>query len=199
MTVADLYQLSFDDLMQLERMGKKSAENLLNALDKSKNTTLPRFLFALGIREVGEATALNLAQHFTDLDSVMQASRDQLLEVQDVGPVVAEHIETFFDQRHNQEIIERLVHSDIRWPVIKRQAADSVFSGKTVVLTGTLSRMTRGEAKDRLTSLGARVSGSVSGKTDMLIAGSEAGSKLDKAEKLGIRIVDEDELFDLLD
>ena len=202
-TPADLFRLSAGKLTGLERMGPKSAQNVVDALQKSMDTTLPRFLYALGIREVGEATARSLAQHFIELPALMDASLEALTEVPDVGPVVASHVRHFMDEESNREVIRQLVEDiGIRWPAIA--AAESVgednpFTGKTVVLTGSLSQMTRDEAKDRLTALGAKVSGSVSKKTDMLIAGEAAGSKLEKANALGIRVLDEQQMIDLLE
>lgn len=197
--VSDLYTLSLEDVAGLERMAKKSAENLLNALEKSKSTTLPRFIFSLGIREVGEATALNLATHFGDLRALEKADEDILQTVSDVGPVVASHIVTFFHQPHNLEVIRKLIKVGLKWPTIEvKDKATLPLDGKTVVLTGTLSEMTRNQAKEQLQSLGAKVAGSVSKKTDMVIAGEEAGSKLEKAESLGIDVVDEQAFLKML-
>lgn len=189
--VADLYHLDPAQVAALERMGRKSAENLVAALQASKQTRFARFLYALGIREVGEATARSLATYFTDLDSLMAADEGALLEIEDVGPVVAYHIQTFFRQPHNREVIQRLLDAGVNWPQEQRPAADSVLSGKTVVLTGTLETLSRSEAKERLLALGARVAGSVSAKTDYVVAGRDAGSKLAKAESLGVTVVDE--------
>ncbi|AKJ42869.1 NAD-dependent DNA ligase LigA [Pragia fontium] len=203
-TPADLYRLSIGVLTRLERMGPKSAQNLIAALDKSKNTTFARFLFGLGIREVGETTASSLASHFGDLDSLQAADIDALKEVQDVGEVVAKHTFNFFREEHNQKIISELTGPEIaiRWPapvVIVAEEIDSHFAGKTVVLTGSLSLMSRDDAKARLIALGAKVSGSVSKKTDMVIAGEAAGSKLAKAQELGVPVIDEAEMIRLLD
>lgn len=201
-TPADLFRLSAGKLTGLERMGPKSAQNVVDALQKSMDTTLPRFLYALGIREVGEATALSLALHFGELPALMDASLEALTEVPDVGPVVASHVRHFMDEESNREVIRQLVEDiGIRWPAIASSevaAGDNPFAGKTVVLTGSLSQMTRDEAKDRLTALGAKVSGSVSKKTDMVIAGEAAGSKLEKANALGITVLDEQQMIDLL-
>jgi DNA ligase (NAD+) len=175
-------------------MGQKSAENLVNALQAAKQTRLPRFLFALGIREVGEATARSLAIHYPELDELMEARAEQLVEIEDVGPIVANHIETFFQQTHNREVIARLREVGINWPLEEQASADSALSGKTIVLTGTLQTMSRSEAKEKLLALGAKVAGSVSKKTDFVVAGSDAGSKLSKAESLGISVVGEDTL-----
>ncbi len=195
---ADLYSLDQETLSGLERMGNKSAANLCQALERSKETTLPRFLFALGIREVGEATARSLAKQFPELESLQAATRETLLEVPDVGPVVAEHIYTFFRQPHNLEVIDSLLSSGVYCPEDEASTATAAtLDGKTLVLTGTLSRP-RGEVKERLQALGARVTGSVSANTDYLVAGESAGSKLAKAQRLGVRIIDEQELEKLL-
>ena len=196
--VADLFALGVEQFAGLERMGQKSAENLVNALQAAKETRFARFLYALGIREVGEATARSLALHFTDLDALMQAGVDELIEIEDVGPVVAHHIETFFQQSHNREVIERLLAVGIHWPTEERASAESALSGKTIVLTGTLENMSRNEAKEKLLGLGAKVAGSVSKNTDYVVAGAEAGSKLTKAESLGISVVDEATLLEWL-
>jgi len=196
---ADLYDLDLETLAGLERMGEKSARNLINALEKSRYTTLARFLFALGIREVGEATALGLARHFGDLDAIRHADEEALQTVPDVGPVVAEHIVTFFRQPHNQEVIGRLLQAGIRWdPVPPAAVEKSPLAGKTLVLTGTLSRP-RSEIKEELQALGAKVAGSVSKKTDYLVAGEDAGSKLTRARELGVTILDEAGLQKLLE
>ena len=191
---ADLFQLTVEQLMGLERMGEKSASNLVAALQAAKQTKFARFLYALGIREVGEATARSLSLHFLDLPSLKQATEAQLLEIEDVGPVVAQHIVTFFEQPHNLEVIDRLLASGIDWPEEQPAFADSELNGKTIVLTGTLVNFSRSEAKEKLLALGAKVAGSVSAKTDFVVAGSDAGSKLTKAESLGITVVDEAQL-----
>ncbi|WP_297811309.1 NAD-dependent DNA ligase LigA [uncultured Methylophaga sp.] len=196
--VADLFKLTAEEIAGLDRMGKKSAENLVNALQAAKETRLPRFLYALGIREVGEATARSLALNYPDLDSLMQARADSLIEIEDVGPVVAHHIETFFQQSHNREVIERLLAVGINWPREERAQVNAAVSGKTIVLTGTLEQMSRSEAKEKLLALGAKVSGSVSKKTDYVVTGADAGSKLTKAESLGIEVVGEDTLMQWL-
>jgi DNA ligase (NAD+) len=199
-TLPDLYRLGLSGLIALERMGEKSAQNLLENLEKSKHTTLQRFLYALGIRHVGEATAKDLARHFGKLDAIMEASVKQLLEVPDVGPVVAESIHTFFAQPHNREVAEQLRACGVTWEESEPAArAPKPLSGKTVVLTGTLPTLTRDEAKDMLEAAGAKVAGSVSKKTDYVIAGAEAGSKLDKARELGVAVLDEEGLKRLLD
>ncbi|SPZ61897.1 DNA ligase [Serratia quinivorans] len=200
---ADLFRLSAGILTGLDRMGPKSAQNLVNALEKSKQTTFARFLYALGIREVGEATAANLAAHFGTLEKLLAADIEALKEVPEVGEIVAKHTRHFLDEELNQQVIQELVSDEIgiNWPapvVIVAEEIDSPFAGKTVVLTGSLSQLSRDEAKDRLTALGAKVSGSVSKKTDLVIAGEAAGSKLVKAQELGIEVIDEAEMIRLL-
>lgn len=197
--LADLYRLGFSALAHLERMGEKSAHNLVAAIEKSKQTTLARFIFGLGIRHVGEATAKELARHFGQLDALMDASEEQLLEVADVGPVVAQSIRTFFAQPHNREVVEQLRALGLSWPE-GEPAARAVLplSGKTLVITGTLPTLSRDEAKDRIEAAGGKVAGSVSKKTDYLVAGAEAGSKLAKAQELGVPILDEAQLMELL-
>lgn len=201
-TPADLFRLTAGKLTGLDRMGPKSAQNVVNALEKAKETTFARFLYALGIREVGEATAAGLAAHFGNLDALSKASIDELQKVQDVGIVVATHVFNFFEEESNREVIRQLVEEvGIHWPapaVINAEEIDSPFAGKTIVLTGTLSLMSRDDAKARLTELGAKVSGSVSKKTDLLIAGEAAGSKLAKAQELGVDVIDEAEMVRLL-
>jgi DNA ligase (NAD+) len=180
-------------------MGEKSARNLLDALEKSKETTLARFLYALGIRDVGEATALALATEVGSLEALMNADEERLQEVPDIGPVVAGHVRAFFGQPHNREIIERLLNHRIHWPRPRTAAAtDSPIAGKQVVLTGTLTSMSRDEAKAKLRLLGAKVAGSVSKKTDIVIAGEKAGSKLDKAVSLGVTVWEEAEFLRLI-
>ena len=197
--VADLYSLKQDQVAQLERMGEKSAANLIAALEKSKRTSLDRFLFALGIREVGEATAQILANHFATLEAIESASLEQLQNVPDVGPVVAAHIQVFFQQPHNLEVIEKLIEAGVNWPVIERiEQAEQPLAGQVIVLTGSLESMSRDQAKQALQSLGAKVTGSVSKKTDFVIAGAEAGSKLTKAQQLGIEILDEARFIQIL-
>lgn len=196
--VAGLYDLTVGQLAGLERMGEKSAQNLVEALEKSKHTTLDRFLYALGIREVGDATARILAAEFGSLDALQQATQEQLEAIHDIGPVVAQHIVQFFRQPHNQEVIARLLAAGIDWPPVER-TAHQPLRGKTYVLTGSLSGMTRDEAKQKLQALGAKVSGSVSKKTTAVIAGEKAGSKLAKAETLGVPVLSEEELVELLE
>ena len=198
-TLPDLYRLGLAAPGSLDRMAEKSAQNVLAALEKSKHTTLPRFLFGLGIRHVGEATAKDLARHFGKLDAIMDASVEQLLEVPDVGPVVAESIHTFFQQPHNREVVEQLRACGVHWEEGEPAArAPKPLAGKTVVLTGTLPTLSRDEAKDMLEAAGAKVAGSVSKKTDYVVAGAEAGSKLDKARELGVAVLDEEGLKGLL-
>jgi len=189
---ADLYSLSEAQLVQLERMAEKSAQNLIQALDNSRATTLPRFIYALGIHDVGEATARALSMHFGSLDAVMQADEQTLMAVPDIGPVVADSIRRFFKQKHNREVIKKLLKAGIEWPDIEVTSAEELpLQGKTFVLTGTLSSMSRDEAKAALMALGAKVTGSVSKKTDYVVVGEDPGSKADKAEQLGIEMLDE--------
>lgn len=198
-TLPDLYRLGLRALVELERMGEKSAQNLLAGLEKSKSTTLPRFLYGLGIRHAGESTARDLARHFGKLDNIMDASVEQLLQVPDVGPIVAESIHAFFQEPHNREVIEQLRACGVHWEEGEPAAqAPKPLSGKTVVLTGTLPTLSRDEAKDLLEAAGAKVAGSVSKKTDYVVAGAEAGSKLDKARELGVPVLDEHGLRQLL-
>ena len=198
-TLPDLYRMGFVALAALERMAAKSAQNLLDALEKSKQTTLARFLYALGIRHVGETTAKDLARHFGTLDAILAASTDQLLQTPDVGPVVAESIHTFFAQPHNREVVEQLRAVGIAWPEGEpAPAALLPLAGQTFVLTGTLPTLSRDAAKEMLEAAGAKVSGSVSKKTHCVVAGEEAGSKLDKARELGVAVIDEAGLLALL-
>lgn len=198
-SLPDLYRLRLDDLASLDRMAEKSAQNVLDALEKSKSTTLNRFLFGLGIRHVGEATAKDLARHFGTLDAIMAASVEQLLEVRDVGPVVAESIHTFFAQPHNREVVQQLRACGVHWEEgAPAEKAPQILAGKTVVLTGTLPTMGRDEAKELLEAAGAKVSGAVSKKTSYVVAGAEAGSKLTKAQELGVPVLDEAGMLALL-
>ena len=198
-TLPDLYRLGLTALASMERMADKSAQNIVEALEKSKQTTLPRFVFGLGIRHVGEATAKALARHFGTLDAIMDASEEQLLQVADVGPVVAQSIRTFFDQPHNREVVAQLRACGVTWEESEPTAVDVLpLAGKTFVLTGTLPTLSRDAAKELLEAAGAKVAGSVSKKTDYVVAGEEAGSKLDKAMALGVSILDEAGLFRLL-
>ncbi len=198
---ADLYRLTAEQLQGLERMGEKSGANLLAALERSKHTTLPRLLYALGIREVGEATALSLARHFGELDALIEAARahpEQVEQVPDVGPVVAAELHAFFAAPAHRELIERLREAGVRWERLEPRASALPLAGQTFVLTGTLSALTRPEAQAALTALGAKVAGSVSKKTTCVIAGDAPGSKLDKAHALGVPVLDEAGLRRLL-
>ena len=197
-TVVDLYRLKVDEIAQLERMGTKSAENLVAAIDKSRKPALAKFIYALGIREVGEATARALATSFGNLHDIMKADEETLQAIQDIGPVVAKHITHFFSQSHNKSVIKKLLkHVDVQ-EAERTVGKIKTLSGKTFVITGTLPDMTRDEAKELLLSAGAKVSGSVSAKTDYLLAGEKAGSKLAKAEKLGVTVISEQQLKELL-
>ncbi|WP_415893393.1 NAD-dependent DNA ligase LigA [Neptuniibacter sp. PT8_73] len=197
---AGLFTLDQAEIAKLERMGPKSAENLINAINNSRNTQFPRFLYALGIREVGEATARALAHHFGKLDALMSASEEELIDVPDVGPIVAKHITQFFAQEHNREVIDALINeAGISWEAIEKPSEDElVLQGKTWVLTGKLERMGRSDAKNHLLALGAKVAGSVSAKTDCVVAGPGAGSKLKKANDLNISTMGEDEFVNFL-
>lgn len=199
-TPADLFKLSAGVLTVLDRMGPKSAQNVVDALNKSKETSLPRFLYSLGIREVGEATAANLAQHFKTLEAVKSATHEQLIEVQDIGAIVASHITAFFAQEKNLNVIDELIDQGVCWAEIEDKGDDvpQPLAGKTVVLTGTLSKLSRNDAKAALQNLGAKVTGSVSKKTDILFAGENAGSKLAKAQELGIEVRSEQDLIEML-
>lgn len=198
-TPADLFILKQGHFESLERMGPKSAKNLVAALDDAKQTTLAKFLYSLGIREVGEATAQNLAQHFLTLENVTTASIESLVEVNDVGEIVATHVCGFFAEQHNIDVVNALIEQGIHWPALSAPSEDSQpLAGLTYVLTGTLSELNRNDAKARLQTLGAKVSGSVSAKTNALIAGEKAGSKLTKAQDLGIDILTEADLIALL-
>ena len=199
-TTADLYKLGVAKLAALERMAEKSAANVQAGIDRSKDTTLPRFIYALGIRNVGEVTAKDLARHFGTLDALMDASVEQLQEAPDVGPIVAESIAGFFREGHNREVIEQLRAAGVRWKegAPERAATSGPFAGKIVVLTGTLAAMTRDDAKEAIESGGGKVTGSVSKKTDYVVAGEEAGSKLDRAKELGVAVLDEKQFLKLL-
>ena len=198
--VSDLYRLEHSQLVSLERMGEKSADNLLAALHRSKSTRFDKFIYALGIREVGETTAQNLALHFSTIDQLSRAAEEDLLEIEDIGPVVAGHIFNFFKEQHNMVVVNELIHSGIKWPQpVRADKQTQPLKGKVFVLTGTLEKMTRDEAKRKLTGLGAKVSGSVSRNTDYVVAGEAAGSKLTKANDLGVRILDEKAFLAMLD
>ena len=195
--VADLYTLKLDQLTELERMAEKSAMNIISALNDSKETTLDRFIYALGIREVGDATARSLTSHFGELSAIQSARQETLEDVTDIGPIVASHIVTFFLQDHNQEIINDLLTAGVHWPDVEIKT-DQPLRGKNFVITGTLETMKRDEAKQRLLELGAKVSGSVSKKTDYVIAGSDPGSKAEKARRLEVEILDESTFLTLI-
>ena len=195
-SIADLYRLDAGQLAGLERMGEKSAANLLAQLERSKNPGLDRLLYALGIREVGEVTAVSLARHFGSMEKLLVASEEELIEVPDVGPIVASHVHAFFSEEHNREILFELEQAGLSWQPLEVPAGEQPLAGQTWVLTGTLS-MPRARARSLLESLGARVTGSVSARTSVVLAGEEAGSKRAKAEKLGIEIID-DEAFQAL-
>jgi len=199
-SLPDLYKLGLAALVQLDRMAEKSALNILTALEASKTTTLPRFIYGLGIRHVGEATAKEFARHFGELNAFMNASEEELLEVCDVGPVVAQSVKTFFAQAHHQEIVAQLRACGVHWPEgPPAERVAKTLSGKTVVLTGTLPNLSREDAKALLEAAGAKVAGSVSAKTSYLVAGAEAGSKLEKAKQLGVPVLDEQGLLQLVE
>ena len=197
-TPADLYRITEEKLLTLERFGKKSAANLVEAIEKSKETTLARFIYALGIRHVGESTARDLAQHFRSLEALMSADADELLKVNDVGEVIAQSIIHFFEEPHNRHVIENLLDLGVHWPTPEASAVNDLVSGKTFVLTGTLPSMGREEAKALLLAQGAKVASSVSKKTDYVVAGAEAGSKLEKAQALGVAVIDEAKMLEML-
>ncbi|MCH9743333.1 MAG: NAD-dependent DNA ligase LigA [Gammaproteobacteria bacterium] len=195
--ITDIYNLKHLTLANLPRMGAKSADNILEAIEKSKKTTLEKFIYALGIREVGEATARSLVQHYADLDAIMSADQEDLQSVADVGPIVSANIAAFFQQKHNHELIEKLIQYGLHWPQPKKIASSSL-SGKTFVLTGTLAELSRDEAKQLLQQQGAKVSGSVSKKTDYVVAGESPGSKLAKAESLGVSVINEKQFLEII-
>ena len=198
-TLADIYKLNLATLSKLDRMAQKSAQNLLDNLNHSKKTTLARFIYALGIRNVGEATAKDLAKHFGNLPSLMQASIEDLRSVNDVGPVVAESITNFFIEPHNKIVISEMLESGINWKETEgKQIVTGNLVGKIFVLTGTLPSLSRDSAKEMIETAGGKVSGSVSKKTNYVVAGTDAGSKLDKAQELGLIILDEAALLGLL-
>jgi DNA ligase (NAD+) len=189
---ADLYELTLEQLTELDRMGEKSAAKLMAAIEKSKSTTLARFLYALGIRDVGEATAAALANHFGKLDALLAADEAAIQEVPDIGPIVAAHVQHFFQQQHNREVIDELRNLGVKWTEQKpRTIVEGHLTGKSFVITGTLDSMSRDQAADRITALGGKVSGSVSKKTSYVVVGAEPGSKLQKAQELGVPILDE--------
>ena len=198
-TLPDLYRLGLTALASLDRMADKSAQNIVEALEKSKQTTLPRFVFGLGIRHVGESTAKALAKHFGQLDAIMDASEEALLEVNDVGPIVAKSLRTFFDQPHNREVVEQLRACGVHWPENEpTSAGPKPLAGKTFVITGTLPTLGRDAAKDLIEAAGGKVSGSVSKKTSYVLAGAEAGSKLARALELGVAVIDESTLTEMI-
>ncbi len=199
-SVIDLFSLELNVVAALERMGTKSAKNLLAAIEASKTTTLARFIYSLGIREVGEATARNLAQYFGAIDNILSSDEESLILINDIGPIVARFIVDFMSQANNQTLIRQLRDQGIQWPEIRAQINSDSTSGqpllgKTYVISGSLYALTRDEAKEKLQALGATVTGSVSKKTDCLVAGPGAGSKLTKAESLSVSIIDEDQLL----
>lgn len=198
--VSDLYRLTKEEIAAQERLGQKSAENLVSAIEKSKSTTLSRFIYALGIPHVGESTAMALANHFGELEKLITATEEELQQVSDIGPVVASQIAAFFRQKHNRELVQKLQELGVHWPTISiKKRADQPLLGKTFVLTGSLRAMTRDEAKNTLQMLGAKVSGSVSNKTSYVVVGDEPGSKLTKAQELGVEILDEKQFLKFLE
>jgi DNA ligase (NAD+) len=198
-TVADLYHLDVLKLASLDRMAMKSAQNLMDAIHHSKKTTLAKFIYALGIREVGEATAKNLVKALPSLDQIKKTSEEDLQKIEDIGPIVAMHIQRFFQQEHNIEVINALLKAGVHWPALISGRAALPLQGNTYVITGTLSSMSREQAKERLEALGAHVASSVSKQTTALIAGVAAGSKLTKAQALGISILDDAAFLKLLE
>lgn len=197
-TPADFFKLELIEISNLERMGEKSAVNLIQSLDKCKQTTLAKFLYSLGIREVGEATAANLAAHYCELEAIKHADLESLQEVSDVGAIVAQHLVNFFAEEHNIQVIDELIAAGIHWPKIEKVEVSSLpLAGQTFVLTGTLEQMDRNTAKAKLQALGAKVAGSVSAKTSCVVAGEKAGSKLAKAEELGVKVMSEQQMLDL--
>jgi len=197
-TPADLFDLQQAQLATLDRMGEKSAQKLHTAIASAKHTSLPRFLYALGIRDVGEATALALAQHFRDVAALRTAPAQEIQRVPDVGPVVAANVAAYFADAENRAIVDRLLASGVTWPALARPAADGDLAGKTFVLTGTLDTLTRDAAQEAIIARGGKVSGSVSKKTHYVVAGAEAGSKLKKAQDLGVTVLDEPAFLELL-
>ena len=199
-TPAEIYQLEAEELAAMERMGEKSAANVIKSIDASRATTLDRFLYALGIREVGEATAAALASYFGKLDAIIAASEEDLVAVSDVGPIVALRIRAFFDETHNLDVIKALQEYGVHWEESEpqRNPSDGPLAGKTFVLTGTMSSMTRDEAKQKIQACGGKVTGSVSKKTSFIVNGEKPGSKLQKAQNLGVETLDESALVALL-
>jgi DNA ligase (NAD+) len=198
-TPADFFSLSLATLSDLDRMAKKSAQNILDALEKSKKTTLARFIYALGIRHVGESTAKSLARHFGSLDALLAADEDQIVSVNDIGPVVAQSILSFLSDPLNRQLIDLLRDSGIHWEEGGPEQTTDLLAGKTFVLTGTLPTLSRDEARTMIEAAGGKVAGSVSKKTSYVVAGEEAGSKLTRAEELGIAILDEEMFVKLVE
>ncbi len=198
-TVSDIFKITRDDILEMDRQGEKSAQNILDGINNAKNTTLPRLIFALGIREVGETTAKNLAKHFCNLDALEKATYDQIIAVNDIGEVVATHILKYFQNEKNKELIQELKSLGVNWQEVTVDKTNQPLLGQTIVLTGTLYQMSRDEAKDKLENLGAKVSGSVSAKTSFVVAGDSAGSKLTKAQELNIPVYNEQDFIELLD
>jgi len=197
-SVSDLFKLDFVKIAALEGMGEKSANNLRDAIEAAKNTELDRFIFALGIREVGQSTSRSLAKHFGNFQAMAEATQEEFLEIEDIGPVIAKNLVEFFANDQNLLTIEAMIDSGVHWQDVERNPENEPLLGQTVVLTGKLEKMSRSEAKTRLLDLGAKVSGSVSTKTHLVIAGPGAGSKLKKAQELNIETVDEDGFIALL-
>jgi DNA ligase (NAD+) len=195
---ADLYYLTVDQILPLERMAQKSAENAINAIEVSKKASLSRLIYALGIRHVGERTAASLAQHFGSIDAVRSASEEELAQVNDIGPVVAKSVDTFFDQEETAEVLRKLKEAGI-YPTEEARRQAEGFAGKTIVFTGALEKLTREKAQELVFKLGAKPSSSVSKNTDLVVAGEKAGSKLDKAISLGVNVVSEDEFIEMVE
>ena len=194
-TPADIFALTKGDLEPLERFAEKSAENLINSIEKAKIVTLPRFIFALGIPHVGEETAIRLADHFRSLNKIMDASLDELQKVNDIGPRVAESLKEWFDEKENQKLVEELLKNRVKIHNLQLKTYNLKLTGQTFVLTGTMAKMTRDEAEDKIRELGGKISGSVSKNTNYVVAGENPGSKLDKAKELGVRVVGESEFL----
>jgi len=197
-TVSDIYRLKKEELARLEGLGDKSAQNLIDSIERSQKTTLPRFLYALGIRHIGETTAQLLAEHFGTLDEIERAGIDDFLNIEGIGPELAASLKEFFETKENLKLIKELLDLGITFQALKKSSAQTPFTGKTFVLTGGLETMTRDEAKNLISAGGGKVASSVSKKTDFVIAGAEAGSKLDKAKELGVKILSEKEFLEML-
>jgi DNA ligase (NAD+) len=198
-TPADFYTLNLETLANLERMAKKSAQNVLDALEKSKTTSLARFIYSLGIRHVGESTAKSLAKHFGSLDALLASDENHIVSVNDIGPVVAQSILSFFADPLNRQLIDQLRAAGIHWEEGEPEQSSDLLAGKTFVLTGTLPTLSRDDARAKIEAAGGKVAGSVSKKTSYVVAGEEAGSKLTRAEELGVAILDEEQLLKLLE